>query len=98
MLHFFFLEQEIDFEALIDLQEKDLIPLLPKTGPRVKLWKKLETYKLLTLNEVSTILNARNSCLFCSLENIGNIFSLLSYSFKNKKNLVKTSLYFIIPF
>lgn len=86
MFVIFLLEQEIGFEALINLEEKDLIPLIPKTGPRVKLWKKLETYKLLTL-QVSTI-NAINGCLFCSLRNIANISSLLSYSFKNKKLLM----------
>lgn len=87
MFVIFLLEQEIDFEALINLEEKDLIPFIPKTGPRVKLWKKLETYKLLTL-QVSAILNAINGCLFCSLRNIANISSLLSYSFKNKKLLM----------
>lgn len=50
-----FLEQEIDYEALICLEAKDLIELLPKAWPRAKFNKKLEALKLAT-TEVSIYL------------------------------------------
>lgn len=52
-LFFFFLDQEVDYEALICLEAKDLVTLLPKAGPRAKFCKKLEAHKLAEL-EVST--------------------------------------------
>jgi len=47
-----FRTQEIDYEALISLEAKDLIELLPKAGPRAKFNKKLEALKIAEL-EVS---------------------------------------------
>lgn len=45
-------DEEVDYDALISFEAKDLLPLLSKVGPRIKFWKKLEAYKA-TL-EVST--------------------------------------------